>query len=153
MAVAAREVNLSEVKRTSLVKPTLHTRFHIDFDWFRSNDQDWRVYLHSNLCPDHQKLISKMNFEGQVDWVDPLTAEVQRVDGMQHILITHCSKQPGFLSERTAMVDAAFRVFLANGNEPLSSIELGERLNKSPQLILKTFSGFRVYRGLRPCYD
>ena len=94
-----------------------------------------------------------MNFEGLVDWVDPQTAEVQRVDGMQHILITHCSKQPGFLSERTAMVDATFRVFLANGNEPLSSIELGERLNKSPQVILKTFSGFRVYRGLRPCYD
>jgi len=67
--LATREVNLSEIKRPSLVKPTLQTRFHIDFDWFRGNDQDWRVYLHSNLCPEHQKIISKMNFEGQVDWV------------------------------------------------------------------------------------
>ena len=142
---------MSEVKRMSLVKPTLETRFHIDFDWWQKNDQDWRVYLRSNLCPEHQKMFLDRNFDDQVDWIDPQTAEVQRVEGMQHVLITHCAKQPGFIQDHSALVDAAFRVFLANGNQPLNSIELGERLNRPPVTILKTLSGIRVYKGIRPC--
>jgi hypothetical protein len=88
-----------------------------------------------------------------VDWVDPETAEVQQVDGMQHVLITHCAKQPGFISEHTVLVDTAFRIFLANGNTPLSSLELARQLNKSPETILKTLSGIRVYKGIRPCIE
>ncbi len=144
---------MSEVKRFSLVKPTLETRFHIDFDWWRMNDQDWRVYLRSNLCPEHQKAFADSDFGEQVDWVDPDTAEVQRVDGMQHILIAHCARQPGFIPEHATLVDATFRVFLANGNTPLSAVELGERLGRDPQTILKTLSGVRVYRGIRPCLE
>jgi transcriptional regulator GlxA family with amidase domain len=71
-----------------------------------------------------------------VDSVDPDTAEVQRVDGLQHILITHCSREPGFITDRTTLVDAVFRVFLANSNEPLSVQELADKLNRSPEVIL-----------------
>lgn len=142
---------MSEFKRISLVKPSVETRFHIDFDWWIKNDQDWRVYLRSNLCPEHQLAFMDRNFEEQIDWIDPQTAEVRRVDGMQQILITHCARQPGFIPEHAALVDSAFRVFLANGNQPLSSLELGERLNRPPQTILKTLSGIRVYKGIRPC--
>jgi hypothetical protein len=144
---------LSEVKRFSLVKPTLQTRFHIDFDWWSKHDQDWRVYLRSNLCPEHKKVFTARGIEELVDWVDPETAEVQQVDGMQHVLITHCAKQPGFISEHTVLVDTAFRIFLANGNTPLSSLELARQLNKSPDTILKTLSGIRVYKGIRPCIE
>lgn len=55
-----------------------------------------------------------------LDWVDPLTAEVQPVNGLQHVLIEHCAKQPDFLAPGTPLVDLIFRVFLANGNTPLS---------------------------------
>ena len=144
---------MSEVKRFSLVKPTLQTRFHIDFDWWSTHDQDWRVYLRSNLCSEHQKVFTARGIEEMVDWVDPETAEVQQVDGMQHVLITHCAKQPGFISEHTVLVDTAFRIFLANGNTPLSSLELARQLNKSPETILKTLSGIRVYKGIRPCIE
>lgn len=89
----------------------------------------------------------------QVDWIDPDTAEVQQVDGLQHVLITHCAKQDGFLSVHTALVDAAFKIFLANGNMPLTAIELGEKLGRPPQTVLRTFSGSRVYKGIRPCAD
>ena len=144
---------MTEVKRMSIVKPTLQTRFHIDFDWWSKNDRDWRVYLRSTLCPEHQKMFEDSQEEVQVDWVDAETAEVQRVDGLQHILITHCARQEGFISEHTTLVDAAFRLFLANGNTPLSSVELGERLGRSPETILRTFSGPRVYKGIRPCLE
>ncbi|HSF80954.1 MAG TPA: hypothetical protein VLA49_06955 [Anaerolineales bacterium] len=144
---------MSEVRRISLVKPTVQTRFHIDFDWWRKNDRDWRVYLRSNLCLEHQEAFANVDVEEKVDWVDPDTAEVQRVDGLQHVLITHCAKQPDFISAHSTLVDATFRIFLANGNTPLNSVELGERLGRPANTILRTFSGGRVYKGLRPCLD
>jgi hypothetical protein len=83
-------------------------------------------------------------------WVDPETAEVHQLDGLQNTLIVHCSQQPGFLDEHTALVDAIFRLLLANGNTPLSALELGARLNRPAETILKTIAGPRVYKGLRP---
>jgi hypothetical protein len=140
-----------EVKRFSLVKPTLQTRFHIDFDWWGQNDRDWRVDLFSFLCPDHQEAFSDARGDERFDWVDPDTAEVQQVDGLQHVLITHCAKTPGFITERTSMVEAVFRLFLANGNTPMTPVELSEQLGRPPETILRTLSGMRVYKGLRPC--
>jgi hypothetical protein len=144
---------VTEVKRMSLVKPTLQTHFHIDFDWWAKNDRDWRVYLRSYLCPEHQAAFAEMDMNVQVDWVDPETAEVQQVDGLQHVLITHCAKESGFVTEQSAVVDGIFRLFLANGNTPLTPLELGERLGRPPVTILKLLSGTRVYKGLRPCLE
>jgi len=142
-----------EPKRQSLVKPTIHTRYHIDFAWWSKNDRDWRVYLQNNLCPNHQEIFQNISDGEMVDWVDPETAEVQSVDGLQHTLISHCAKQPGFITERTALVDAVFRLFLANGNIPMNCVELGEKLGRPSDVILKTLSGTRVYKGLRPCLE
>lgn len=142
-----------EVKRLSLVKPTLKTRFHIDFDWWQQNDRDWRVYLYNLLCPEHQEAFAELKISEEVDWVDPETAEVQRVDGLQNILISHCAKLPTFITQQTTLVDAVFRLFLANGNLPLTPEELSDQLGRDSTTILKTLSGARIYKGLRPCID
>lgn len=142
---------MSELRRFSLVKPTLETRFHVDFDWWRQNDRDWRVHLRGLLCPAHRESFASMVGNEVVDWIDPETAEVQQVEGLQHVLIAHCAKEPDFITERTSMVEAVFRVFLANGNTPMTPIELSEQLRRPPQTILSTLSGPRVYKGLRPC--
>ena len=142
-----------EFKRTSLVKPTLLTRYHIDFDWWSQNDRDWRVYLRNYLCPEHQQTFADVDTLDQVDWVDPETAEVQRVDGLQNILITHCAKQETFITQQTTLVDSVFRIFLANGNTPLTPEELGESMGRDATIILRTLSGIRVYKGLRPCLE
>ena len=86
-----------------------------------------------------------------IDWVDPETAEVLQLDGLQNALISHCALQPGFLNEHTALVDAIFRLLLASGNTPMSADELGTRLNRPADIILKTIAGPRVYKGLKPC--
>jgi hypothetical protein len=151
--VPVKEDRVTEVRRFSLVKPTLNTHFHIDFDWWSQNDRDWRVYMQSLLCPEHQEVFADFTEDDMVDWVDPVTAEVQLVDGLQHVLITHCAREESFITQRTTMVDAVFRVFLANGNTPMSPSELGERLGRPPLIILKTLTGGRVYRGLRPCLE
>jgi hypothetical protein len=64
--------------------------------------------------------------------------------------MTHCVKQPDFLTQQTAMVEAVFRLFLANGNMPMSSQEMGARLQRPAETILRTLAGPRVYKGIRP---
>ena len=133
-----------------LIKPTLSTKFHIDFDWWQRQDRELRVYLRSHLCAEHQAVLAETEDAGTIDWIDPDTAEVQRVDGVQQALRTHCSTLPGYVSEHTSLVDAVFRTFLANGNQPLSPLELSERIKRPPATILRTRAGQRVYKGLRP---
>jgi hypothetical protein len=134
----------------SLLKPTIKTPFHIDFDWWKQNERDWHVFLRSLLCSEHQKTFSETEEGGMIDWIDPMTAEVKPVDGIQHALMSHCALLPEFTDTHTAMVEAIFRNFLVNGNVPLSAEDLSKRLGRSADTILKTIAGPRVYRGLRP---
>lgn len=138
-----------EQKRISLVKPTLHTPFHIDFDWWQQNDQEWRVHLRSCLPVEYQQGFADADTE-EVDWVDPETAEVQRVDGLQHVLINYAAVNPDFITYQTTVIESIFRILLSNGNTPMTAEELSERLHRPPETILRTISGVRVYKGIRP---
>ncbi|MBA4379404.1 MAG: hypothetical protein C0393_01735 [Anaerolinea sp.] len=141
---------MSEFKRFSLVKPTLQMPFHIDFEWWQDNDRNWRVELRSLLCVEHQAAFADLPETQMIDWIDPETAEVRQLEGLQHALISHCARQEGFLTEHTTLVDAVFRLLLANGNAPMSALELGATLKRPADIILRTLGGPRVYKGLRP---
>ncbi len=133
-----------------LVRPTLDTQFHIDYGWWDRADRDLEVYLRSHLCAEHQETYADMEPGSLVDHVDPETAEVTRGPGLQHVLISHCAQQPDYVTAQTTLVNAIFRIFLANGNQPLTATELGDRLARPAQMILRTLSGPRVYKGMRP---
>ena len=133
----------------SLLKPT-KTPYHIDFDWWKKNERDWHVFLRSLLCPEHQEIFAEVEEDGMIDWIDPKTAEVKPVDGIQHALMSHCALLPGFSDSHTAMVEAVFRIFLVNGNVPMSADDIAKTLERPADTILRTISGPRVYRGLRP---
>ena len=141
---------MAKPKLSSLLKPTVATPFQIDFDWWKQHDRSWRVHLRSCLCDEHQEMYADLAGDEQVDWIDPETAEVQQVDGLQHTLISHCAQQEQFITEQTSLTEALFRTFLANGNQPLSPDELAELLDRQPTKILQTISGTRVYKGIRP---
>jgi len=141
---------MTEVKRFSLIKPTVQTPFRIDFDWWRANDRNWHLALEGMLCPEHQAAFASLPEGQMIDWVDPQTAEVRLLDGIQNTLITHCAQQEAFLDPHTAVVEAVFRLLLANGNAPMTAEELGARLHRPAEMILKTIAGPRVYKGLRP---
>jgi len=139
---------MTEGKR--LLKPTVCTTFQIDFDWWKESERDWHVYLRSLLCPAHQESLAALE-EGQtIDWVDENTAEVREVDGIQHALMSHCARQPDFVTQQTALVEAVFRLFLVNGNQPMSAEDLAAKLGRPANTILSTLAGPRVYKGLRP---
>jgi hypothetical protein len=133
----------------SRVKPTLDTKFHIDYEWWKREGRDLRAYLLSHLPPDQRSRFESGKASGEVDWIDTETAEVSRVDVLQQAL-ANAARDPQFFSEHTTLVDVVFRVFLANGNKPLSPNELGKFLNRQPTTILRTLAGTQVYKGLRP---
>jgi len=139
---------LAKVSR--LIKPTLDTPYHIDFDWWTSAGRDLRVHLKSHLCELHREMYAELAADELIDWVDPRTAEVKSIDGILYQLRTHCSQQPDYITNHTAVVDAIFRVFLVNNNQPMTPRELAERIGKDPELILKLLSGKTVHEGLRP---
>lgn len=143
---------MTEVKkRLSLIKPTLTTLFHIDYQWWQNNDRDWRVYLRSYLAPEDLQLIDDQDGGELIDLVDAETAEVTQVDFLQHVLITKYATQDDFITHTTSVTEAIFRIFLANGNIPLTAVEIAERIGRSPNVILSMLSGRQVYRGIRAC--
>lgn len=139
-----------ESKRFSLVKPTKDTPFHIDFDWWKKHDSNWHIYLHDMLCAEHQASYANMDDDVEIDWIDPETAEITAVDGLQHVLISHCARQSDFRESYTTVVDGVFRELLANGNQPLTPVELSEKIGRPADTILRTIAGPQVYKGIRP---
>jgi hypothetical protein len=135
----------------SLVKPMPDTPYHIDFAWWRNNDREWKVFLRGLLGPEQEAQLDALEGEEMIDWVDPQTAEVRQIDALQFLLMEHYAKeQPEDEAEGTSLVEAIFRVFLKNGNGPQTSEDLAEALGRPAQTILRTLSGARVYRGIRP---
>lgn len=134
----------------SLIKPMADTPFQIDFDWWRENDREWRVYLRGLLGSEQDAQLAEIRGDELVDWVDAHTGEVRRMNILQFLLMGHYASQGGPLAEGTSLVESVFRAFLMNGNQPMSSEQLGELLGRPAQTILRTISGARVYRGVRP---
>ncbi len=132
------------------LRPTLDTLFHIDYSWWNKEDRDLRLYLRSHLCAEHRAQLAEADLDDDmIDWIDPNTAEVKRTDALVLLMRTHCARQPEFIGDHTGIVDAAFRVFLTNDNQPLTSRQLAEQINRDADTILRTIGGKQVYQGIR----
>jgi hypothetical protein len=145
-------VSTSASAASRRIKPTLDTKFHIDYDWWNRNEQELRIYLLSHLEPDQRTFFVEHRDTEEIDWIDPVTAEVKKIDALQRAL-HEASQKPGFITAHTSLVDAVFRVFLANNNQPLTPVELGEKIGRPPMTILRTLTGGTVYKGIRPLID
>lgn len=137
-------------KPSALIKPTLDTKFHIDYSWWeRATGEDLRIYLLSHVLPDHRERLSMAEEGRVVDFVDPDTAEVFQLDELQ-LGIQLAAKDPEYISPQTPLIDSIFRVFLKNNNVPLTPKEIADQIERSPTTILKTIGGMKIYKGLRP---
>lgn len=133
------------------VKPTLDTKFHIDFAWWQKQSQNLDAYLQSHLCPEARAAHANDNKNRTLDWVNPETGEVFQINMLWHTIQTHCSQQSDFIDESMPLTRAIFRLFIANDNTPLTPLEIHEKLRKkNPDLILRTIGGHQVYEGIRP---
>jgi len=127
------------------------TRLFIDFDWWESSDLDLKTYLSSRLNIGADVLLDPES--DKVDLVDPKTGEVRRVDGFQYVLQSYFRQLPDDFIKRASLVDAVFCVLLGNANHPLTITELAERVQRSPDILLRTLTGRTVYQGIRPVPD
>ncbi len=133
-------------------RPTVNTRFHIDMEWWDKNDRDIRVFINDLLCDScRREFGDDLHDIDEIDWVDEETGEVTRVDGLWHMLRICCANQSDYITPNTPVIDAVFRTFLANGNKPLSIIDLYERLDRRPpEVLLRILTAGRTYMGIRP---
>lgn len=135
-------------KPSALIKPTLDTRFFIDYDWWSRSGEDLRIYLLSHLPPEQRERIGAQGNEGrEVDFIDPDTGEVSRVDELG-LALRVAASAPDFLTD-CPTVDAVFRVFLRNNNTPTRLEDIAEQINADPKRLLDLLRK-TIYKGIRP---
>lgn len=138
-------------QRLARFRPTVDTKFHIDYDWWEKSGKNFRIYLRDQLCEECRERFANYQNTENVDWIDPETAEVRRTDALRECLRTRCANDPDYINERLPLAPACFRVFLANNNTPLSPNELSQLLPwKTAESILQTLGSGQVYFGIRP---
>lgn len=140
-----------QFKTSLLKKATPDTKFYIDYEWWDKSDLDLKTYLITRLSIDED-----INLEmetAEVDIVDSKTGEVIRVDGFQYVIQTYFSQLPDDFTSRTSLVDAVFCALLANANQPMTAIELAEKVDRPVETILRTMGGPKIYQGVRPILD
>ena len=140
---------MTENNGPSLIKPGLDTPFHIDYAWWQENDREWSVYLHGMLGEDLEQVLSDVAKDKEFDWVNPETGEIRQVAAIQYFLAIKFAEDNDE-DQTTSMIEVIFREFLKYSNTPLTANELAKRLDRPAKTILKTLSGIRVYRGMRP---
>jgi hypothetical protein len=136
-------------KSTAVVKPTIDTLFHIDYDWWVHENNDLHAYMLTHLPADmREKFVGRDEFE-VIDYIDPQTGEVHQMDELG-LAIQEAAKRADFITLQTSLVDSVFRIFLSNGNTPRTPKELEADTGREAKTILKTFGGGRIYHGIRP---
>ena len=116
---------------TPVARTDIHSLYQIDPQWLKDS-QSSRKEIHAALCeecraryPDPEDAVRV------VDRVNPLTGEVTRVDALWESLVDHCARRADYIASTTPLSTAIFRALLANGNRPMSSEQLYQRIRKN----------------------
>ena len=118
-----------------------NTYWAIALDWFQQNDRSISALIQDYLCP---KCAKQLSAEGKENPPDALLATIRDC----------CSHVPDFITDRLPILESVFRLFLANGNQPLELEELGNQLSElrggdiyraSPEILLRLLKNDRYY--------
>ena len=91
--------------------------YFIDLDWYQPNSRSFSALAERCLCA---KCRQQLNMKtGEIPAADLLAA-----------IKDCCSSQPGFITGRLPVSECIFRLFLANGNQPLDLEEMAEQLSE-----------------------
>jgi len=133
-----------------LFRPTENTPFHIDYSWFEKNGQDINVLIQKYLTPEQQAQLTNSEAEEVLDFVDEETGEVHQMTRLMYFIRAMYANDPSFINPRLPLAELAFRVFLVNGNQPLTANELAARIGRKPAEVLAQLGGRAIYNGIRP---
>ncbi len=134
----------------SLVKPTVDTPFHIDYEWWQAQAVDINIHLLAHLPGELREAYVGKRVDEKIDLIDRETGEVQQVEGLQYLIATRCSEDANYIIQAPTLLEAVFRVFLSNGNRALSPRALSLLVGQQPRKILQVLAAGKVRKGLRP---
>ena len=119
-------------------------RWFIDLDWLEQHNRSFFILAQGCLCPQCRERL-----EGGKEGISA-------ADLLSNIKDC-CSKTPEFVTDRSPILESIFRLFLANGNQPLDLEQLGKQLSewcgdtyRTSAEILSRLLGNEHYYGLRP---
>jgi hypothetical protein len=90
-------------------------RWFIDLDWLEEHNRSFLTLVQGCLCPKCTERLKK----GKKQF-----SPAELISNIRHC----CSKTPEFINNKSPVLYSIFRLFLANGNQPLSLEELGKKL-------------------------
>ena len=123
-------------------------RWFIDLGWYQQNNRSISALVQDCLCAKCRKQLS-------VEEKEITEAELLAT------IKDCCSHDPEFITGQLPILESIFRLFLANGNQPLTLAELGEQLSEqcggnttrtSEEILSRLLNSDRYY-GLRPAPD
>jgi len=133
-------------EKTSAEQP--RTRWFIGLDWYQQHNRSLPVLAQSYLCP---KCAEKLSAGEGEPSIDTLLATISGC----------CSGAPGYIHDQLSIMESVFRLFLANGNQPLYLEELSKQLSEwrggdtyrtSAEILPRLLNKDRYY-GLREIED
>ena len=92
-------------------------RWFIDLDWYQPNNRSFLALAQRQLCSKCRKRLKAG--EGELKAAEVLNT-----------IRDCCSKSPDFITGELPILESIFRLFLANGNQPLDLEELRQQLNE-----------------------
>lgn len=119
-------------------------RYFIDLAWLEQHNRSLLALAQGCLC---SKCLKKQKSGSELSNPDELISHIRDC----------CAKSAEFITERLPILACIFRLFLANGNQPLSLEELSEQLAQyrsdsqrtSVDILARLLANERYY-GIRP---
>ena len=88
-------------------------RYFIDLEWYQRQERSLATLAASRLCPTSRKK-------------EKTKSEAALLRAIKQC----CSKRDGYITPNMPLLEMIFRLFLANGNQPLNLEEIQEQLQK-----------------------
>jgi len=130
--VAKKDLSIDPIKQ----------RWFINLDWYQQKNRSFPALAQRCLCPGCREQL-----KGETEAADILTN-----------IKDCCSKAPDFITSELPVLESIFRLFLANGNQPLNTEKLSKQLNErrggdtchtSPEILFRLLKNDRFY-GIQP---
>ena len=128
---------VNEDSSVAVAEPETETepaRYYIDTDWYEQNNRSFRVMAQGRFCAACQAKVGEATQE-RVPTVDKKssrvvyeTRDVRYGEQPMAVIRSCCSKQRNYITPETPLLEAVFRVFLANGNQPATVERVREQL-------------------------